>query len=39
MAKIDYSFGYKNTWFAIKGTDVCLVLSVLSNIANICEIS
>lgn len=39
MAKIDYSFGYKNTWFAIKNTDVCSILSVFSNLANICEIS
>lgn len=39
MAKIDYSFGYKNTWFAIKNTDVCSVLSVFTNLVNISKIS
>lgn len=39
MGKIDYSFGYKNTWFAIKGIDVYSALSVFSNLTNVCEIS
>lgn len=39
MAKIDYSFGYKNTWFAIKDTDIFPILSVFTNLTNICEIT
>lgn len=39
MAKIDYTFGYKTTWFAIKGTDIRSVLPAILNLTNICEIS
>lgn len=34
MAKIDYSFGYKNTWFAIKGVGIHTILLGCSNLVN-----
>lgn len=39
MAKINYSFGYKSTWFAIKNTDIFSKLSILYKITDVCDIS
>lgn len=39
MAKIDYIFGYRNTWFVAKNVDVCSVLQVFPNLSNIRNIS
>lgn len=35
MARIDYSFGYKNTWFAIKSTELNAILSIYPKLSNI----
>lgn len=39
MAKINYFFGYKITWFAIKNADIFSKLSILYKITDICDIS